>query len=127
MPLIGVQWLHAPGKHAFSTEHRGTGHQSPPDRPSPRYRHLRALPQELPPGLERFFTWVPGARPHFSKTLVQEYRVSLLASGLSAATVNLRLAPVRRLAREMADNGLLDPAVAAAVGRVTGSPAMATG
>ncbi len=56
----------------------------------------------------------------FSKALVGEYRAQLLEHGLSAATVNLRLAPVRRLAREMADNGLLDPAVAAAVGRVTG-------
>ena len=33
---------------------------------------------------------------------------------------HLRMAPVRRLARKMADNGLLDPAVAAAIGRVTG-------
>ncbi len=73
-------------------------------------------------GLVRFFGWVrtSAAAPTFSKALVGEYRAQLLEHGLSAATVNLRLAPVRRLAREMADNGLLDPAVAAAVGRVTG-------
>ena len=70
----------------------------------------------------RFFGWIrtSGSAPIFSKALLGEYRAALLAGGLSAATVNLRLAPVRRLAREMADNGLLDPAVAAAVGRVTG-------
>ena len=73
-------------------------------------------------GLVRFFAWIRSseAAPTFSKALVGEYRAALLDAGLSAATVNLRLAPVRRLAREMADNGLLDPAVAAAVGWVTG-------
>ncbi len=73
-------------------------------------------------GLVRFFSWIRTSEmgPTFSKALVGEYRAYLLAQGLSAATVNLRLAPVRRLAREMADNGLLDPVVAAAVGRVTG-------
>lgn len=72
-------------------------------------------------GLVRFFTWIrtSDSAPSFSKALVGEYRAHLLEQGLSAATVNLRLAPVRRLAREMADNGLLDSAVAAAVGRVT--------
>ncbi len=73
-------------------------------------------------GLVRFFGWIRNSESGstFSKALVGEYRAHLLEQGLSAATVNLRLAPVRRLAREMADNGLLDPAVAAAVGRVTG-------
>jgi integrase len=40
--------------------------------------------------------------------------------GVSPSTVNLRLSPIRKLAREMADNGLLDPAVAAAIERVPG-------
>lgn len=79
-------------------------------------------------GLERFFGWALGARPelalggrpHFSKATVGEYRSFLLDQGLSSASVNLRLAPVRRLAREMADNGMLAPEVAAAIGRVPG-------
>ena len=73
-------------------------------------------------GLECFWAWVKAARPPqiFSKALVAAYRAHLLTQGRSAATVNLRLAPVRRLAREMADNGLLDPAMAAAVERVPG-------
>ena len=62
----------------------------------------------------------PGAGPAFTKALVQQYRSALLAQGLSASTVNLRLSPIRKLAREMADNQLLDPAVAAAIERVPG-------
>ena len=34
--------------------------------------------------------------------------------------MNLRLSPIRKLAREMADNGMLDPATAAAIERVPG-------
>ena len=75
-------------------------------------------------GLERFFSFcrVSGTVPAFSKALVGEYRAALLEAGLSPATLNLRLAPVRRLAREMADNGLLSPGVAAAIERVPGVP-----
>lgn len=75
----------------------------------------------------RFFAWcrteslrTSASAPSFTKALVGAYRTSLLGAGLSPATVNLRLAPVRRLAREMADNQLLDPAVAAAIERVPG-------
>ena len=73
-------------------------------------------------GLERFFTWVrmTGTAPTFSKELVARYRTHLLEQGLSSASLNLRLSPIRRLAREMADNQLLDPAVASAVERVPG-------
>ena len=44
----------------------------------------------------------------------------LLTQGLSPASINLRLSPVRRLAREMADNQYLDPAVVAAIEWVPG-------
>lgn len=73
-------------------------------------------------GLERFFTWirVEGSTPAFSKALVGQYRSALLADGLSSSTINLRLSPIRKLAREMADNGLLDPVIAAAIERVPG-------
>jgi integrase len=40
--------------------------------------------------------------------------------GLAPATINLRLSPVRKLARERADNGLLAPELSAAVERVPG-------
>ena len=73
-------------------------------------------------GLTTFFTWirVSGAEPAFTKALVQQYRSVLLADGLSSSTGNLRLSPIRKLAREMADNGMLDPAIAAAIERVPG-------
>jgi integrase/recombinase XerD len=38
----------------------------------------------------------------------------------TSATINLRLSPLRKLAREMADNQMLDPAMAAAIARVPG-------
>jgi site-specific recombinase XerD len=72
-------------------------------------------------GLQQFFLWLDGhGSGAFTKALVQSYRSALLDQGLSAATVNLRLSPIRKLAREMADNGLLDPALAAAIARVPG-------
>ena len=73
-------------------------------------------------GLARFFAWVQssGEAPAFTKALVGRYRTHLLEADLSAASINLRLSPVRRLAREMADNQMLDPAVAAAIERVPG-------
>jgi integrase/recombinase XerD len=62
-------------------------------------------------GLEAFFAWirVSGAGPEFTKALAQQYRSALLANRLSSSTINLRLSPIRKLAREMADNQMLDP------------------
>jgi site-specific recombinase XerD len=74
-------------------------------------------------GLEDFFAWVRASYqevPAFSKALVQEYRAALLERGVSSATINLPLSPIRKLAREMADNGLLDPSTAAAIERAKG-------
>ena len=59
-------------------------------------------------------------RPGLSKRVIQRYKAALAERGLSAATVNLRLSAIRKLVTEAADNGLLDPNVAAAVGRVKG-------
>ena len=120
--LLGEHWSHAPGDDAFV---RNTAEQASEARlialvlDSVTSAHSR---RSYRTGLVPFFIWVRTSRsvPTFTKALVGEYRASLLEAGLSAATVNLRLAPVRRLAREVADNGLLDPAVAAAVGQVTG-------
>src|SRR5260370_9939983 len=73
-------------------------------------------------GLEAFFAWirVAGAGPGFTKALAQQYRSALLANRLSSSTINLRLSPIRKLAREMAANHMLDPATAAAIERVPG-------
>ena len=73
-------------------------------------------------GLAAFFAWIGASEssPAFSRALVQQYRAAQITAGTSASTLNLRLSPIRKLAREMSDNGLLDPAVAAAIGRVPG-------
>ncbi len=60
--------------------------------------------------LDDFFKWYAAEpRAPFSKAVVQEYRVHLEAQHLSASTINLRLAAIRKLAVEAADNGLLAP------------------
>ena len=75
--------------------------------------------------LRDFFAWMrtlytQSGAPLFSKALVQQYRAALLEQGLSSSTINLRLSAIRKLARELADNGRLDPAIAAAIERAKG-------
>jgi hypothetical protein len=57
----------------------------------------------------------------FGRTVVLRYRYYLEARQLAPATINLRLAAVRRLAYEASDNGLLSPDLAAGVRRVKGA------
>jgi integrase/recombinase XerD len=94
-------------------------------------------------GLVEFFRWIEQTqlKPTFTKALVQEYRTHLEsrilpetsgeATGgssrgarerrtLTPATINLRMATIKKLALEMADNGLLDQNVAAAISRAKG-------
>jgi integrase len=72
--------------------------------------------------LDQFFAWYDAEpRAPFSKAVVQEYRVHLEARWLSASTINVHLAAVRKLAVEAADNGLLAPELAAGVARVRGA------
>ena len=70
--------------------------------------------------LDEFFAWAQG-QGSFSKALVTAYKSWLEAKGLAPATINLRLAAVRKLAEEGSDNGFLSGDVAAAVGRVKGA------
>ena len=56
----------------------------------------------------------------FNRTVVLRYRIHLEHSGLAPATINLRLAAVRRIAYEAADAGLLSPELAAGIRRVKG-------
>jgi integrase len=77
--------------------------------------------------LDQWFAWARQSAPEgFTKATVQRYRAHLEASGLAAATVNLRLSAVRRLAAEAADNGLLAPEAALAIARVKGAPRRGT-
>ena len=71
--------------------------------------------------IDEFLTWAPyQPTPEFSKALVQQHKSMLIEKELAPSTINQRLAAVRRLTTEAADNGLLDPAVAAAIARVHG-------
>jgi hypothetical protein len=47
------------------------------------------------------------------KATVNAFRAKLGGDGLASATINVRLTAIRKLAAETADNGLLDPDLAA--------------
>src|SRR5713226_9850390 len=68
--------------------------------------------------LDDFLAFV-GPRP-FTRAPLQEFRSHLENSGLAPASTNLRLAPLRKLATEAAENGWMDPMVAAGIARVRG-------
>ena len=57
----------------------------------------------------------------FNRTVVTRYRISLEQWRYAPATINLRLAAVRRLAYEASDCGLLSPDLAAGIRRVKGA------
>ena len=56
----------------------------------------------------------------FNRTVVLRYRIHLKQRPYAPATINLRLAAVRRIAYEAADAGLLSPELAAGIRRVKG-------
>ena len=60
----------------------------------------------------------------FSKATVYGYRATLEKRNLSASSIKVQMSAIRRLAAEMADNGLLDPQIALVISRVSG-PAVA--
>ena len=66
-------------------------------------------------------------RLSFSKPVVLRYRLELESRNLAASTINMRLAAVRRLAYEAADNGLLSPELAAGIQRVKGAKRLGVG
>ena len=71
--------------------------------------------------LDELLTWSQGQQPStLSKALVNRYKAMLIDKELAPATINQRLAAVRRLAQEMADNGLLEAGVASAISKVHG-------
>ena len=74
--------------------------------------------------LEEFFRWYQAgaaAGGGFTKATVQRYRSDLEARELAPSLINLRLAAIKKLADEAADNSLLAPETAAAIGRVKGA------
>jgi site-specific recombinase XerD len=77
--------------------------------------------------LRDFFAWwEEQGRPEFTKATVQAHRAALEEKGYAASTVNQRLAAIRKLAVEAADNNLLALDQAAAIARVKGVKRLGT-
>jgi integrase len=57
-----------------------------------------------------------------SRMILMEYRASMVAEGLSAATINQRLCAIRKLVNEARENGIIDPAEAVRLTSVPGVP-----
>src|ERR1039457_843352 len=71
--------------------------------------------------LDEFLTWSQGQQPSvLCKALAHRYKAMLIEKELAPATINQRLAAVRRLAQEAADNGLLGVGVASSISKVRG-------
>lgn len=71
--------------------------------------------------IDDFVVWYCSEpRLAFNRTLVLRYRIHLEQKQYAPATINLRLAAVRRVAYEAADSGLLSPELAAGIRRAIG-------
>ena len=71
--------------------------------------------------IREFVAWYCSEpRLAFNRTVVLRYRIHLAQRQYAPATINLRLAVVRRVAYEAADAGLLSPELAAGIRRVKG-------
>lgn len=71
--------------------------------------------------LDDFIAWYfEEPRPCLSKAIVSAWRTSLQVQGLGSSSISVRLSAIRKLAAEAADNGLLDPELAASISRVKG-------
>src|SRR5437016_6095864 len=69
--------------------------------------------------LDEFMNWFQQApRPGFTKATVSAWRVSLEDRRLGSSSIIIRMSAIRKLAAEAADNGLLDPELAAGISRV---------
>ena len=73
--------------------------------------------------LEEFFSWYPSnaSGEGFTRAVVQRYRSHLQQRELSAASINLHLAALRKLAAEASANSLVDPGTASAIASVPGA------
>jgi hypothetical protein len=72
--------------------------------------------------IREFVAWYCSEpRLAFNRTVVLRYRIHLEQHGYAPATINLRLAAVRRIAYEASDAGLLSPELAAGIRREGGA------
>jgi site-specific recombinase XerD len=69
--------------------------------------------------LEEFMAWFQQAPRHgFTKATVSAWRVSLEDRRLGSSSIIIRMSAIRKLAAEAADNGLLEPELAAGISPV---------
>src|SRR6202050_4064132 len=81
-------------------------------------KHLR---RSYEYAIERFIAWYCSEpRLTFNRSVVVKYRAFLERLSLSAATINLHLSAIRRLADESAESGWLSPEHAIGIRRVKG-------
>jgi site-specific recombinase XerD len=72
--------------------------------------------------LDHFFSWYQAEpRGGFSRAVVQAYRSALESAALAPSTINVRLAALRKLAGEAAENGLLDRSIAQSITSLKGT------
>ena len=73
--------------------------------------------------IDRFIAWYCSEpRLEFNRSVVVRYRSFLERLFLSAATINMHLSAIRRLADESAESGWLSPELAIGIRRVRGRP-----
>lgn len=70
--------------------------------------------------LADFLEWYAEHGGGLSKATVNDYRAWMVKVGVPESSINLRLTAIRRLAREAADNNLIDDATARSIERVKG-------
>lgn len=71
--------------------------------------------------LTEFVAWHSSTgQQGFSKATVQAHVTALRAAGVSASSINQRLTAIRKLAGELADNGVIDHSAAQAISRAEG-------
>jgi len=71
--------------------------------------------------MEEFIQWYCSEpRLALNRSVVLRYRLQLEGAQVAPATINVRLAVIRRLAYEAADSGLLSPELVAGIRRVKG-------
>jgi site-specific recombinase XerD len=70
----------------------------------------------------KFVDWLRNENPSsgFNRAAVHSYKAHLIESGLSSSAINSYLIPIRRLATEAADDGVLSSELAGAICRIKG-------
>jgi integrase len=64
--------------------------------------------------------WQSEGTPAFCKDIVLKYRLDLVNRGISAATINIRIQAIRKLALESLDRGLMNETIANGIRRMKG-------